>query len=222
MTGNTTVGGTLGVTGATTAAAIGASNITASGTLGVAGVSTLTGNTTVVGTLGAGATTVASLDSGSGAIVTSGTVTGGSLSDSTATLTGGTLTAATVTVNGALNVNSDGISGNEFSVASSGITTASNVNIASGSATIGTIVNDQLSRVEAKVDAVATFTVGGVALTTAGDGAGTIVAALKAIDASNAKANTAALGDVETRVDVVEANGGNTILSFIKRLFGGS
>jgi hypothetical protein len=131
------------------------------------------------------------------------------------------LTASTVTVNGALNVNSDGAVGNEFSVSAAGVTSASNVNIASGTATIGTIVNDQLSRVEAKVDSVATFTVNGTALNT-GDGSDIAAVALKAIDASNAKANTAALGDVETRVDVVEANGGNTILGFIKRLFTGS
>jgi hypothetical protein len=120
-----------------------------------------------------------------------------------------------------LNVNSDGIVGNEFSVSAAGVTTASNVNIASGTATIGTIVNDQLTRVEAKVDSVATFTIDGTALTT-GNGSDIAAVALKAIDASNAKANAAALGDVETRVDVVEANGGNTILGFITRLFGGS
>jgi len=73
------------------------------------------------------------------------------------------------------------------------------------------------------VDALALFkTSTGGAISETGMGNDIADTVLKAIDASNAKANAAALGDVETRVDVVEANGGNTFLSFIKRLFGGS
>ena len=73
------------------------------------------------------------------------------------------------------------------------------------------------------MDALALFTTStGGPVSATGTGTDIAVTALKAIDATNAKANTAALGDVETRVDVVEANGGNTFLSFIKRLFGGS
>jgi hypothetical protein len=88
---------------------------------------------------------------------------------------------------------------------------------------VGSVVSSSLTRVEAKVDALALFTTStGGAISETGTGSDIAVTALKAIDVTNAKANTAALGDVETRVDVVEANGGNTFLSFIKRLFGGS
>ncbi len=73
------------------------------------------------------------------------------------------------------------------------------------------------------MDELALFTTtGGAAISATGTGSDIATTVLKAIDATNAKANTAALGDVETRVDVVEANGGNTFLGFIKRLFGGS
>ena len=55
VTGNETVGGTLGVTGATTLAALSATNVTASGTLGVTGATTLAAlsatNVTASGTL---------------------------------------------------------------------------------------------------------------------------------------------------------------------------
>jgi hypothetical protein len=64
FTGNVTVGGTLGVTGTTTLAAVGATNGTFSGTLGVTGAATLsstlgvTGNVTLSANLtGAGAGT---------------------------------------------------------------------------------------------------------------------------------------------------------------------
>jgi hypothetical protein len=88
---------------------------------------------------------------------------------------------------------------------------------------VGSVVSSSLTRVEAKVDALALFTTStGGAISESGIGDYIAVTVLKAIDATNAKANTAALGDVETRVDVVEANGGNTFLGFIKRLFGGS
>jgi hypothetical protein len=88
---------------------------------------------------------------------------------------------------------------------------------------VGSVVSNSLTRVEAKVDALALFTTStGGAISESGIGDDIAVTALKAIDATNAKANTAALGDVETRVDVIEANGGNTFLGFIKRLFGGS
>jgi len=88
---------------------------------------------------------------------------------------------------------------------------------------VGSVVSNSLARVEAKVDALALFTTStGGAISESGIGDDIAVTALKAIDATNAKANTAALGDVETRVDVIEANGGNTFLGFIKRLFGGS
>jgi fibronectin-binding autotransporter adhesin len=96
VTGNETVGGTLGVTGATTLAALSATNVTASGTLGVTGATTLaalsatnvtasgtlgvTGNETVGGTLGVtGATTLAALSAtnvtASGTLAVTGQVT---------------------------------------------------------------------------------------------------------------------------------------------------
>lgn len=83
VTGNATVGGTLGITGATTAAAVSATNVTASGTLGVTGLTTLTGglaaaaisgNATVGGTLGVtGVTTLAAVSAAAGTF--SGNVT---------------------------------------------------------------------------------------------------------------------------------------------------
>ena len=88
---------------------------------------------------------------------------------------------------------------------------------------VGSVVSNSLIRVEAKVNALALFTTStGGAISETGNGNDIADTVLKAIDATNAKANTAALGDVETRVDVVEANGSNTFLSFINRLFGGS
>jgi len=75
LTGNTTVGGTLGVTGLTSLANLNTSgNIADSGTLSVTSTSTLTGNTTVGGTLGVtGNTTLSSLST------TGNTTVGGTL-----------------------------------------------------------------------------------------------------------------------------------------------
>ena len=114
------------------------------------------------------------------------------------------------------------------SVVSASITdgTIVTADISIGSVTLSnldSVASSTLTRVEAKVDSLALFTTStGAAISASGNGNDIAATALKAIDASNAKANAAALGDVETRVDVVEANGGNTILGFIKRLFGSS
>jgi hypothetical protein len=78
ITGNTTVGGTLGVTGATTLSSTLAvtSNATVGGTLGVTGVATLSSNATVGGTLGVtGATTLSSTLGVTGATTFNGNVT---------------------------------------------------------------------------------------------------------------------------------------------------
>lgn len=69
VTDAATVGGTLGVTGASTLAAVAATNITASGTLGVTGTSTL--GVTNTGALGVTGTATATEFAGSGASLTS-------------------------------------------------------------------------------------------------------------------------------------------------------
>ncbi len=106
--GNATVGGTLGVTGATTMA-----NVTSTGTVTAAGIST-SGNATVGGTLGVtGATTMANVTS-------TGTVTAAGISTSGNATVGGTLgvTGATTMAN----------------VTSTGTVTAAGVNIGGGGA----------------------------------------------------------------------------------------
>ena len=94
LTGNATVGGTLGVTGATTLSSTAAitGNTTVGGTLGVTGATTLsstaaiTGNTTVGGTLGVtGASTLNSV------AVTNNATVGGTLGVTGNSTIGGTL-----------------------------------------------------------------------------------------------------------------------------------
>ena len=111
LTGNATVGGTLGVTGATTLSSTAAitGNTTVGGTLGVTGASTLdsaavTNNATVGGTLGVtgNSTLSGTLD------VTGDTTAGGTLGVTGNTTVGGTLgvTGAT-TLSGAVNIGAD-------------------------------------------------------------------------------------------------------------------
>ena len=86
-TGNASITGTLGVTGATTLS----SNATVGGTLGVTGVTTLSSNATVGGTLGVtGATTLSSTLSAGATTLSSLSVTGTSSQTGNATF-GGTL-----------------------------------------------------------------------------------------------------------------------------------
>ena len=111
VSGNGTVGGTLGVTGATTLSSTAAitGNTTVGGTLEVTGQTTLngglvmdtdkfvvantTGNTTIAGTLGVtGLSTLATVDINGGAI--DGTVIG---ANSAAAITGTTITGTTIT-----------------------------------------------------------------------------------------------------------------------------
>ena len=297
VTGNTTVGGTLGVTGASTLTG----NTTVGGTLAVTGtLSAATGSTignltlangsitdssgaisfgnetlTTTGTLEAGATTVASLDAGSGTIQTTGVIqTDVTDVDSNAAaitaeavtaraaevanadaITAEAVTARAAEVANAAAITAEAVTARAAEVANAGAitveattaraaelkastalsailtdygvtNTVKTAGIADSAVTlskVGSVVSSSLTRVEAKVDALALFTTStGGAISETGTGSDIAVTALKAIDVTNAKANTAALGDVETRVDVVEANGGNTFLSFIKRLFGGS
>jgi hypothetical protein len=96
--------------------------------------------------------------------------------------------------------------------------TVSNAGIADSSVSLNT-----MARTEAKVDALASFTLAnGDSISADGTGSDIAVTVLNAINATAAKANDVALGDVETRVNVVEENGSNAILAFMKRLFGGS
>lgn len=95
VTGNATIGGTLGVTGASTLSG----NTTVGGTLGVTGASTLSGNTTVGGTLGVtGAITASSTINGT-TIPTSKTLV---TTDDTQTITGKTVNLASNTLAGTL------------------------------------------------------------------------------------------------------------------------
>lgn len=130
VNGNATIGGTLGVTGATTLSTLAVTgNETVGGTLGV------TGNTTVGGTLAvAGATTLASLG------VTANASVGGSLSvtgsvNSTATIQGQNLTVladaaidGNAVVGGTLAVTGDTtLNGGSTSVANLNVTTEATI-----------------------------------------------------------------------------------------------
>lgn len=111
VSGNATVGGTLGVTGATTMAAVGATSVTASGTVQGATVTAtgavngasaaISGNATVGGTLGVtGATT---LTGGvNGAVAATGAVSGTNIT--------GTGTVQGATVNGTSDVKVNSVS----------------------------------------------------------------------------------------------------------------
>ena len=111
LTGNATVGGTLGVTGATTLSSTAAitGNTTVGGTLGVSGASTLdsaavTNNATVGGTLGVtGNSTI-----GGTLGVTGNTTAGGTLGVTGNTTVGGTLgVTGDTTLSGAVNIGAD-------------------------------------------------------------------------------------------------------------------
>ena len=92
FSGNTSVGGTLGVTGATSL----------SSTLAVTGASTLTGNTTVGGTLGVtGATSLSTLSTSGAATLNSATVTNNASVGGTLGVTGATTLSSTLAVSGA-------------------------------------------------------------------------------------------------------------------------
>ncbi len=123
-TGNATVGGTLGVTGTTTAATVNATNVTASGTLGV------TGNTTVGGTLGVtGATTLA-------AVTATGATVNGNASVTGNETVGGTLGVTGASTLGALTAASAGVTGNATVGGTLGVTGAATM-----AAITGTTIN---------------------------------------------------------------------------------
>jgi microcystin-dependent protein len=97
LTGNTTIGGTLGVTGASTLSG----NASIGGTLGVTGASTLSGNTSVLGALGVSDTVSLTKSTGTGLAVTSNATIGGTLGVSGAsTLTGNASVGGTLGVTG--------------------------------------------------------------------------------------------------------------------------
>ena len=160
LTGNATVGGTLGVTGATTLSSTAAitGNTTVGGTLGVTGASTLdsaavtnnatvggtlgvTGNTTVGGTLGV--TGASTLDS---AAVTNNATVGGTLGVTGNSTFSGTLgITGNTTVGGTLGVGSTlGVTGNTTVGGTLGVTGATtfsgDVNV--GSDTLEEYVQD--------------------------------------------------------------------------------
>ena len=160
LTGNATVGGTLGVTGATTLSSTAAitGNTTVGGTLGVTGASTLdsaavtnnatvggtlgvTGNTTVGGTLGV--TGASTLDS---AAVTNNATVGGTLGVTGNSTFSGTLgITGNTTVGGTLDVGSTlGVTGNTTVGGTLGVTGATtfsgDVNV--GSDTLEEYVQD--------------------------------------------------------------------------------
>jgi hypothetical protein len=150
ITGNETVGGTLGVTGATTLTTLATSggatlastsvtgNETVGGTLGVTGATTLTtlatsgaatlasaavtGNETVGGTLGVtGATTLTTLATSGGATLASASVTGGETVGGTLGVTGAT-TLTTLSTSGAATLASASVTGNETVGGTLGVT----------------------------------------------------------------------------------------------------
>lgn len=126
VTGNATIGGTLGVTGATTLSSLGVTgNETVGGTLGVTGATTLsslgvTGNETVGGTLGVtGATTLSSLG-----------------------VTGNETVGGTLGVTGATTLSSVGISGNATiggTLGVTGLSTLGSLGVTAGTTLGGTL-----------------------------------------------------------------------------------
>lgn len=131
-TGNATVGGTLGITGTTTAAVVNATNVTASGTLGV------TGNATVGGTLGVtGATTMAAASCTTLAASSNATV-GGTLGV-TGTSTLGVVNSGNHAITGTLTVSSTAaITGNTTVGGTLGITGATTAAAVTGTTINGT------------------------------------------------------------------------------------
>jgi hypothetical protein len=140
LTGNTSIGGALGVTGATSLSTLTTSgtatltslsvstNETIGGTLGVTGASTLTGNTSIGGTLGVTGATSLST------LTTSGTATLTSLSVSTNETIGGTLG-----VTGASTLTGNTSIGGTLGV--TGATTMSSTSAHGGAATFSSTVN---------------------------------------------------------------------------------
>lgn len=124
LSGNTTVGGTLGVTGASTLSG----NASIGGTLGVSGASTLTGNTAVLGALGVSDTVSLTKSTGTGLAVTSNATIGGTLGVSGAsTLTGNTSVGGTLGVTGATTLSGNTTVGGTLAVTGE-ITASSTIN----------------------------------------------------------------------------------------------
>jgi hypothetical protein len=101
VTNNATVGGTLGVTGASTLAALSATNVTASGTLGVTGATTL--STATAASLQA--TAIGNVTPGTGAFTTlsaTGALSGASLTSSANASVGTSLSVGTTLTVGGL------------------------------------------------------------------------------------------------------------------------
>jgi hypothetical protein len=123
LTGNTTIGGTLGVTGASTLSG----NASIGGTLGVTGASTLSGNTAVLGALGVSDTVSLTKSTGTGLAVTSNATIGGTLG-----VTGNASLAGTLGVTGASTLTGNTSVGGTLGV--SGAITASTavINVGSG------------------------------------------------------------------------------------------
>jgi len=118
LTGNTTIGGTLGVTGASTLSG----NASIGGTLGVFGASTLTGNTAVLGALGVSDTVSLTKSTGTGLAVTSNATIGGTLG-----VTGNASLAGTLGVTGASTLSGNTTVGGTLAVTGA-ITASSTIN----------------------------------------------------------------------------------------------
>jgi len=149
LNSNATVGGTLGVTGATTLSSLTtSSNATVGGTLGVTGATTLSSDATIGGTLGVtGATTLSSLTTSSNATV-GGTlgVTGATTLSSDATIggtlgvTGATTLSSDATIGGTLGVT--GAVNFSSTLGVTGALTAASGNFGTGTVTAATFIGD--------------------------------------------------------------------------------